>query len=293
MDQKQLEQIVRLVTEQVKARLGELDKNASNCTAGKADCKGCGDCASRRPGDVQNILSLGAVRIASAPNVSPMGNDLARYIDHTLLKPEATREELNKLCEEAKQFNFYSVCVNSSNVAYCKSLLRGSSVKVVAVVGFPLGAMSASSKAFETREAVKAGAEEIDTVLNIGAMKSKDYDTVLDDLRKTCEAARPKPVKVILETSKLTLEEKIIACALSKTAGAHFVKTSTGFGGGGATADDVRLMKAVVGDEMEVKASGGVNSTEKAQEMIAAGATRIGASASVAIVQGKVSKSTY
>jgi len=210
--------------------------------------------------------------------------DLCRYIDHTLLKPDATKEQLRKLCEEARQYNFYSVCVNSANVRYCRTLLTGSQTKVVAVVGFPLGAASAAAKAAEAREAIREGAEEVDMVINIGELKSRNYQAVHEDIRKVVESAGGKPVKVILETGMLTRDEKVIASALSKAGGARFVKTSTGFGPGGATAEDVALMKQVVGSDMEVKASGGVRDHDAALAMIRAGATRIGASASIAIV---------
>lgn len=258
------------------------------CVAGKGECTGCGWSLTRRPDDVRKIIDLGAHRVASSPGFDgeSVRQDLAHYIDHTLLKANASRDELKKLCAEAAKYKFASVCVNAVNVAYCARELRGTGVPVVAVVGFPLGASTPAAKAFETREAVRDGAEEIDMVLNIGAMKSKDYALVLDDIRAVVEAAGAKKVKVILETGELTRDEKVIACAMSKTAGAAFVKTSTGFGPGGATADDVALMKAVVGDELEVKASGGMRTADDVDAMIKAGATRIGASASIAIVKG-------
>lgn len=263
---------------------------SSPCKAGKGECTGCGWSISRRPDDVAKIVSLGAQRVSAAPGFdgSLLRQDLARYIDHTLLKANATREELKKLCEEAAKYKFASVCINAANVAYCARELRGSGVPVVAVVGFPLGAMTPAAKGFETREAVRDGAQEIDMVINIGALKSKDYALLLADIQAVVQAAGGKKVKVILETGELTREEKIISCALSKVAGAAFVKTSTGFGPGGATADDVALMKSVVGDELEVKASGGVRTSEDVDTMIKAGATRIGASASIAIVRGTV-----
>lgn len=220
-------------------------------------------------------------------------SQLAKMIDHTLLKPEASQQELEKLCAEAVQFGFASVCVNSSNVAACYSLLKNTPIMVCAVVGFPLGAMSVHAKAFETREAVKAGADEIDMVINIGALKDGNYSLVLDDIRQVVTAARPAKVKVILETSKLTNEQKVAGCTLSKIACAHFVKTSTGFGGGGATVEDIELMRRVVGSEMGVKASGGVRTAEDAYAMIAAGANRLGASAGVTIVQGGTSEGSY
>ncbi|MBU0551393.1 deoxyribose-phosphate aldolase [Myxococcota bacterium] len=222
-----------------------------------------------------------------------MPKDLASVIDHTLLKPEATRQELKQLADEARQYRFATVCVNSVNVRLMKQHLSGSGVPVCAVVGFPLGAMSPRSKAFETTEAVRCGAGEIDMVINIGALKSQDYALVLEDIEAVVAAAKPCPVKVILETSKLNEEEKVIACTLAKTAKAAFVKTSTGFGGGGATVEDIALMRRVVGCEMGVKASGGVRDAAGAEAMIKAGATRIGASASVEIVTHKRGNSAY
>ncbi len=262
------------------------------CKAGKGECTGCGWSISRRPDDVAKIVDLGAQRVSAAPGLDggALRQDLARYIDHTLLKANATRDEFKKLCEEARKYKFASVCVNAANVGYCARELRGSGVPVVAVVGFPLGATTPAAKAFETREAVRDGAEEIDMVINIGALKSKDYALVLTDIQAVVGASGGKKVKVILETGELTRDEKIISCALSKIAGAAFVKTSTGFGPGGATAEDVSLMKVIVGDELEVKASGGVRTSEDVDKMIQAGATRIGASASVAIVRGTSQK---
>lgn len=219
--------------------------------------------------------------------------DLGRIIDHTLLKPDATRDDLRKICSEAMAWHFFSVCVNSVNVPFCRDQLRGSTVAVCAVVGFPLGAMTPNAKAFETTEAIRAGADEIDMVLNVGALRSRDYALVLDDIAKVVGAAQGRVVKVILETGMLTRDEKVIACALSKAAGASFVKTSTGFGAGGATVEDIALMRAVVGDELGVKASGGVRTAADADAMVAAGATRVGASSSVAIVSGGVGKAGY
>ncbi|MCA9524844.1 MAG: deoxyribose-phosphate aldolase [Myxococcales bacterium] len=250
-------------------------------------------CAVRRPQDAKALTEGGAARIGAGPGTGRVENGLAGYIDHTLLLPEATREQLAKLAEEARKYSFATVCVNSANVRLMAQLLDGSGVPVCAVVGFPLGAMTPRAKAYETREAIRCGAREIDMVLNIGALKSGDHALVLADIQAVVEAAKPIGVKVILETSKLDHDEKVIACALSKAAGAAFVKTSTGFGGGGATAEDIALMRRIVGAEMGVKASGGVRSKADAEAMIAAGATRIGASASVAIVTGGTSKSSY
>lgn len=213
--------------------------------------------------------------------------ELAACIDHTILKPEATEAEIEQVCREAIEHNFKTVCVNSGNVALVAELLKDKPPVPIAVVGFPLGAAIASAKAYETREAIKAGAAEIDMVINIGALKTGNYRKVLADIQAVVAAAAPCPVKVIIETAALNGDEKIIACALSKAAGAHFVKTSTGFGGGGATVEDVALMRRVVGDDLGVKASGGIKSRADALGMIDAGASRIGASASVAIVSEK------
>lgn len=291
-DDLEVRRIVDLVVARVRERMvpgagTSVSSCTGACTKTAGECTSCGHSVRKRPDDARKIVELGAVRLGAAPDVGAVRPDLASFIDHTLLKADATREDLKKLCEEAKQYGFASVCVNSANVRYCKSLLQGTKVMTVAVVGFPLGAMSAEAKAFETREAVRNGADEIDMVINIGALKSHEYDAVLEDIRKVVQAASPHRVKVILETGGLNRNEKIIACTLSRLAGAHFVKTSTGFGPGGATAEDVALMRDIVGDALEVKASGGVRTTEDALAMIAAGATRLGASASVAIVTGK------
>lgn len=209
---------------------------------------------------------------------------IASYIDHTLLKPEATEEQVMKLCVEAREYGFASVCINPSFVELAASMLQTSKAKVCTVVGFPLGANTTAIKAEETRQAIRDGAEEIDMVINIGALKSGDAKRVEDDIRAVVEAAEGKLVKVIIEACLLNREEKILACQLSEKAGAHFVKTSTGFSTGGATAEDVALMKEVVGDRLGVKASGGIRDLAAAERMIEAGATRIGSSNSVVIV---------
>ncbi len=216
---------------------------------------------------------------------SSLNENLARFIDHTLLKPDATLDEITTLCEEARQYQFATVCVNSAWVGIAAELLKGSTVLPIAVVGFPLGASSSAAKAFETREAIRAGAQEIDMVIQLGALKGHDYALVFEDIRAVVEAAKPFTVKVILETSALTQEQKIIGCALAKAAGAAFVKTSTGFGSGGATVSDVELMRKIVGPNVGVKASGGIRTREDALKMIEAGANRIGASASVSMIQ--------
>lgn len=219
--------------------------------------------------------------------------DLASLIDHTLLKASATEAEIEKLCAEARQNRFASVCVNTSYVETCVRLLVGSGVKVCCVVGFPLGAMTSEAKAFETRDAVSRGADEIDMVLNVGKLVSGAYDYVYDDIRAVVRAAVGRPVKVILETALLSEDQKIAACVLAKAAGARFVKTSTGFGPGGATAEDIALMRRIVGGEMGVKASGGIRDCATARQMVASGATRIGASASVSIVRGEAGQGVY
>jgi deoxyribose-phosphate aldolase len=209
-------------------------------------------------------------------------------IDHTLLKPDATQEQIAQLCFEARKHSFASVCINPTWVELCAKLLEGSPVKVCTVIGFPLGATSPEVKSFETRDALEHGATEIDMVINVGALKARDMELVARDIRGvvTTAHARGAIVKVIIEAILLTDEEKTIACLLSKEAGADFVKTSTGFASGGATVHDVALMRRVVGPEMGVKAAGGVRTFEDAENMIKAGATRIGASAGVKIIQG-------
>lgn len=211
----------------------------------------------------------------------------AKLIDHTLLKPIATREEIHHLCDEALKYGFFSVCINPVWVPYAKELLKGSDVKVCTVIGFPLGANTTAVKVYETEDALKNGADEIDMVINIGALKAKDYQTVLQDIQAVRQACLGHVLKVIIETSQLTDEEKVKACELSAQSQADFVKTSTGFTGGGATAPDVALMRKSVPAHMQVKASGGVRTREDFDAMVAAGATRIGASSGVKIVEGK------
>ncbi|WP_048600648.1 deoxyribose-phosphate aldolase [Rubeoparvulum massiliense] len=214
--------------------------------------------------------------------------EIARYIDHTLLKPTATKADITKLCEEAKEYHFASVCVNPTWVPFCARLLEGADVKVCTVIGFPLGATTTAIKVKETEDAIQNGATEVDMVINIGALKSGEYALVKEDIAAVVQAAKGKALtKVIIETGALTDEEKVLACQFSKEAGADFVKTSTGFGYGGATIEDVKLMRNTVGSEMGVKASGGVRTCADAQGMITAGATRIGASAGIAIVKGQ------
>ncbi|MGB4588745.1 MAG: deoxyribose-phosphate aldolase [Clostridiaceae bacterium] len=218
---------------------------------------------------------------------------LARYIDHTLLKPDATEKELVKLCEEAKEYKFFSVCINPCNIEKAKEILKGTDTKVCTVVGFPLGQMTTEAKSFETAEAVFHGAEEIDMVINIGKLKDQDYEYVLEDIRAVVLAASGQLTKVIIETCLLTDEEKVKACQLAQDAGADFVKTSTGFSKGGATKEDIALMRKTVGPKMGVKASGGIRTFEDAMTMIENGATRLGCSAGIAILEGFSYKGDY
>ncbi|KZN99200.1 2-deoxyribose-5-phosphate aldolase [Bacillus badius] len=220
--------------------------------------------------------------------------DVAKIIDHTLLKPETTKDQVKKLCEEARAYEFASVCINPVWVAYASEQLQGTKVKVCTVIGFPLGATTSTVKAFETKEAIENGATEVDMVINIGALKAGDDETVLKDIQAVTASARGKALtKVIIETSLLTDEEKERACRLAVEAGADYVKTSTGFSTGGATEEDIRFMRKTVGPDIGVKASGGVRSQEDALNMIKAGATRIGASSGVQIVQGLKGTSDY
>ncbi|MBU8581600.1 MULTISPECIES: deoxyribose-phosphate aldolase [Bacillus] len=223
-----------------------------------------------------------------------MTKQIARMIDHTLLKPDAVTSEIEALCKEARVYDFASVCVNPCWVKLCAELLKDSEVKVCTVIGFPLGAASPETKAFETRQAIADGAGEVDMVINIGALKDRDTGTVEYDIRAVTDAAVGKAlVKVIIETSLLTDEEKRLACELAVKAGADFVKTSTGFSGGGATVQDIKLMREAVGPDIGVKASGGVRDKESALAMVEAGATRIGASAGVSIVKGLTTDEDY
>lgn len=261
------------------------------------ECGGLGHCTRHLPERVGIILNQGADRVSAAPGVGPMGQELARYIDHTLLKPDATRDQVLDLCREARDHGFASVCINPSFVHLAADALAGTDVKICTVIGFPLGANTTVTKALETRDAVANGATEIDMVINVGALKARNDDLVRRDIEAVVQAADGRIVKVILETALLNDEEKVRACHLSREAGADFVKTSTGFGPGGATAHDIALMRQTVGRYMGVKASGGIRDLAGAQEMIAAGATRIGASASVKIVKGEAvaagGKSSY
>lgn len=219
---------------------------------------------------------------------------LAKMIDHTLLKPDSTKEQIIELCEEAKAYHFATVCIQPTWVSLANTILKDSDVGITTVIGFPLGATSTFTKVAETRDAIASGATEVDMVINIGTLKSQDDMGVFQDIKAVVEAADGVAVvKVIIETGYLTVEEKILACNLAKEAGADFVKTSTGFGPGAATVADIELMREAVGPEMGVKASGGVRDQKTANQMVEAGATRIGASAGIAIVNGDEGESSY
>jgi len=295
----QIDQLVDEIARRVRARIGREGAPTAEASAapgpakaggckhkGGGACESCGGCHVKRADDVRTLVGLGATRIGATAGHDAPAMDLAPLIDHTMLRNDVTREDLKKLCDEAKRYGFATVCVNAANVRYCAAQLQGSCTKAIAVIGFPLGAGTPGAKAYEAREAVRAGAQEIDMVINIGALKSREYALVQEDIGAVVAASSGKPVKVIIETGSLSHDEKVIACALAKVAGAAFVKTSTGFGPGGATVEDIALMRAVVGPEMGVKASGGVRTEEDARKFVAAGADRLGASASVAIVTG-------
>lgn len=288
-DVKTVEQLIEIITHEVLVAIAEQKQHTSlpegeqcklNCADGIC-VKTCFDRAGR-------VVSAGAERLSSTLGGIPKDTNLSTMIDHTLLKPDATPDQIAQLCFEARKYGFASVCINPTWVSLCAELLKGSPVKVCSVIGFPLGATASEVKAFETQNAISYGATEIDMVINVGALKARDLELVAKDIRGVVNVAHAQGaiVKVILEAVLLTDEEKTIACMISKEAGADFVKTSTGFASGGATVHDVALMRRVVGPEMGVKAAGGVRTYEDAESMIKAGATRIGASAGVKIIQG-------
>ena len=293
LNEAQLDSLVERITQQVMARLqtpaaaaaahasGSAQQPASSCTCTDGRC--VSQCSQR----VFQVVENGAGRISAGLGYIPRDLGIARLIDHTLLKPDASAAEIAQLCREAREYHFASVCVNSAYVPLCADLLKGSDVAVCTVVGFPLGASPPEVKAYEAQLAIQNGATEIDMVMNIGALKSRDIRLLHRDIATVVATCHAHSVlcKVILENVKLTDEEKVIACQVAKLAGADFVKTSTGFGGGGATAADVALMRRVVGPEIGVKAAGGVRDYADAQALVKAGATRIGASAGVAIVR--------
>ncbi len=265
----------------------------SPCEENTEDCRECGLCVVYRENEVRSLVESGADRISAKRTEGKVARDLARLIDHTLLNADATTEEIKKLCDEAREYKFATVCVNPVNVKTAARFLKGSGVGITTVVGFPLGATTPTVKAIETRDAIASGADEIDMVLNVGALKSGNFLLAEDDIKAVREASRGKVLKVILETALLDRNQIKKACEIAKEAGADFVKTSTGFGPGGAKEGDVKLMRETVGPSMGVKASGGVRSAEDARKMVQAGATRIGASASVAIAGGGEGGSGY
>ncbi len=287
-DLKTIETLVEIITREVLLVMMEQEERQTNgsgayCVTDIADgvkVKTCFDNAG-------HVVSAGAERLTSTVGVIPEDRSLAGMIDHTMLKPDATSDKVAQLCFEAKKYHFASVCVNPTHVKLCADLLKDSDVKVCTVIGFPLGATSPEVKAFETRNALDNGATEIDMVINIGALKAGETELVARDIRGVVETAHAAHalVKVIIETALLTDEEKVIACLFAKEAGADYVKTSTGFSGGGATVHDIALMRRAVGPSLGVKASGGIHTHEEAEALVAAGATRIGASAGVKIIQ--------
>ncbi len=283
MDPADLERLIDAVTREV---LGHLAKDQLDACELQG-CDGTGKCVIMCPAKTRQIVAAGADRVSAGPGVGSVTPDVARLIDHTLLKPDATEAQIRALCEEARQYSFATVCVNSCWVKLCADLLRGSGVGVTSVIGFPLGAMKTEAKVFEAHQALADGAGEIDMVMNIGALKSRDYRLVARDIAAVAEECHQHGalLKVILETGFLTDAEKVEACAICLASGADYVKTSTGFGPGGATPADVALMRAAVGQAAGVKAAGGVKTLADAQKMTQAGATRIGASAGVALVK--------
>jgi deoxyribose-phosphate aldolase len=291
VDSRELELVVRLVTEEVLRYLGPPGVRAASAERDDEICPDCDqNCVEKCARKTRVVVEAGADRISCGPAVVHLEAGIAGVIDHTLLKPEASREDIRKLCQEAARFGFASVCINPCYVALAAELLRGTTVKVCTVAGFPLGATLSQVKIHEAEEAIKLGAQEIDMVINIGALKSGQDEVVEADIRGVVEASHRGGAicKVILETALLTSEEKVRACVAAKKAGADFVKTSTGFSTAGATAEDVALMRAVVGSEIGVKAAGGVRTLEDLKKMVCAGATRIGASASVRIMEQAV-----
>lgn len=281
--QADFDRLVDLITQEVMAHLARSGVQAIS------ECSTCNDqCLSTCPDRVDAAFAAGATRLSTTLGVKRPAAEIAAMIDHTLLKPDATRDQIRQLCQEAKEYGFAAVCINPTWVELAAELLRGTPVAVCTVIGFPLGATLTEVKAYESERAIALGARELDMVINIGALKSQEYAKVEEDIRAVVEVAHPRgaTVKVIIEAALLTDDEKVKACTLAKAARADYVKTSTGFGPGGATVEDVALMRRVVGPDMGVKAAGGVRTYEDAKAMVQAGATRIGASAGVKIVQG-------
>ncbi len=293
MDSAALEQLVAQIGEEILARTAGLrSSKAEGLNIPELVCPGCVQrCAQTCARKTKDIVAAGADRVSASDRLTRIDPTIAALIDHTLLKPEAKHDDIVKICREARKYSFASVCVNPYWVPLVAAELKGSPVKVCTVVGFPLGATTTESKRAETEAAVRAGAQEVDMVINVGALKSGDWDTVKLDIQAVVDTSHRAGaiVKVIIETALLDDNEKAIACTLAKLAGADFVKTSTGFSSAGANAHDIALMRAVVGQEMGVKASGGIRSLEDLRKMAEAGASRIGASASVKIVESTAS----
>jgi deoxyribose-phosphate aldolase len=289
--QAELDALVAQIGEEILSRAGPAIVPAKKGEGLNLPAEVCPGCQQRCPQtcarNTKEIIAAGADRVSASDRLTKIDSAIAALIDHTILKADATRADIVKVCREARQYNFASVCVNPYWVPLVRAELAGSPVKVCTVVGFPLGATSTEAKVAETAAAVRTGAQEIDMVINIGALKSGDHDAVQQDIAEVVKVSHRASaiVKVILETALLDDTEKTIACSLAKNAGADFVKTSTGFSTAGATAHDIALMRGVVGPKMGVKASGGIRSLQDLRTMAAAGATRIGASASVKIVE--------
>jgi len=295
-DTKSLETLVEIVTREIVSAYAEpeIQTIGSNGEYCKREC--VDDlCVTTCFDEIGQVIKAGAERISTTFGSIPDDLGASQYIDHTLLKPEATSDQVTQLCREADEYKFASVCVNPANVKLCAKLLNNSSAKVCSVIGFPLGASLPETKAFEAEHAIQDGAVEIDMVINIGALKDRNLDLVARDILAVVKPvhAAGAILKVIIETALLTNEEKQIACLLAKEAGADFVKTSTGFSKAGATVEDVALMRHTVGPLMGVKAAGGVRSKEDLDKMVRAGATRIGASAGVRIVKGETVSASY
>ena len=291
MSPAELDSLVAQIGEEILARLNgpiAVPKKGEGLNLPDQVCPGCVQrCPQTCARNTKEIIAAGADRVSASDHLTKIDPSIAALIDHTILKPDATRADIVKVCREARQYGFASVCVNPYWVPVVRAELDGSPVKVCSVVGFPLGATSTEAKVCETAAALRAGAQEIDMVINVGALRSGDHEAVKLDIQQVVRVAHEAGaiVKVILETALLDDNQKAVACTLVKLAGADFVKTSTGFGPSGATAQDVALMRSVVGSEMGVKASGGIRTLADLKSMTAAGATRIGASASVKIVE--------
>ena len=297
MTEAELDRLVAQIGEELLARVGDGSPSGPVAVAPKKGeglnlpdqvCPGCVQrCPQTCARNTKEIIAAGADRVSASERLTKVDPTIAALIDHTILKPEATRADVTKVCREARQYNFASVCVNPYWVPLVRAELTGSPVKVCTVVGFPLGATSTEAKVAEAAAALRAGAQEVDMVINVGALRSGDHEAVKLDIQQVVGVSHEAKaiVKVILETALLDDNQKAVACTLAKLAGADFVKTSTGFGPSGATAHDIALMRSVVGPEMGVKASGGIRTLADVQTMKAAGASRIGASASVKIVE--------